>query len=183
MTLSDVSPHMLAVSRAANPECEHIEGDMRSLRLGRVFDAVFVHDAITYMRTEHELHRAMTTAFVHCVPGGVAAFVPDLTRETWKAPTEHGGNDAEGRAMRYLQWTWDPDPKDTEYVADMVYVLREGNEPPRVEYERHRLGLFPRATWLRLLGEVGFRAAVEPCPSAGGESASVFIGVRPHEDT
>ena len=35
MTLVDLSPHMLAVSRALNPECEHLEGDIRTVRLGR----------------------------------------------------------------------------------------------------------------------------------------------------
>ena len=33
MVLADRSPGMLAVSRALNPECEHVEGDMRTLRL------------------------------------------------------------------------------------------------------------------------------------------------------
>src|SRR5262245_2266287 len=46
MTLVDLAPGMLAVSRELNPECEHIEGDMRSVRLGRLFDGVLVHDAI-----------------------------------------------------------------------------------------------------------------------------------------
>src|SRR6266404_5458871 len=49
ITLVDVSPAMLAVSRALNPECEHVRGDMRTLRLGRQFDRVFIHDAIAYM--------------------------------------------------------------------------------------------------------------------------------------
>ena len=34
MTLVDLSPQMLAVSRALNPECEHREGDMRSAEPG-----------------------------------------------------------------------------------------------------------------------------------------------------
>ena len=46
MVLVDRSPGMLASSRALNPECEHIQGDMRTVRLGRQFDAVFVHDAV-----------------------------------------------------------------------------------------------------------------------------------------
>src|SRR5512141_1279143 len=66
MTLSDLSPGMLAVSGRLNPECEHIEGDMRTLRLGRVFDGVCVHDAIMYMTTLDDLRRAMETAYVHC---------------------------------------------------------------------------------------------------------------------
>ncbi len=35
MTLVDLSPGMLEVSRKLNPECEHLQGDMRSVRLGR----------------------------------------------------------------------------------------------------------------------------------------------------
>jgi trans-aconitate methyltransferase len=44
-TLTDLSEPMLALSRGLNPECEHLQGDMRTLRLGRTFDAVLVHDA------------------------------------------------------------------------------------------------------------------------------------------
>jgi hypothetical protein len=63
----------------------------------------------------------------------------------------------------------------------MVYVLREGSAPPRVEHDRHYQGLFPRSTWLRLLTEVGFDAKVEPCRYDDGEDSSTFVGVRPHE--
>jgi ubiquinone/menaquinone biosynthesis C-methylase UbiE len=38
LTLVDRSPEMLAQSRELNPECEHVQGDMRSVRLGREFD-------------------------------------------------------------------------------------------------------------------------------------------------
>src|SRR6059058_4645207 len=60
-TLVDLSPQMLALSRRLNPECEHIQGDMRTVRLGRVFDAVFVHDAVVYLTTEEDLRQAMAT--------------------------------------------------------------------------------------------------------------------------
>jgi len=59
MTLVDLSDEMLAVSRQLNPECNHLQGDMRKVRLGRSFDAVFVHDAIDYMITEVDLRRAV----------------------------------------------------------------------------------------------------------------------------
>ena len=77
LLLTDVSPDMLAVSRALNPECEHRLGDMRTLRLGRTFDAVFVHDAVCYMTTESDLRSAMETAWVHCRSGGAVLFAPD----------------------------------------------------------------------------------------------------------
>lgn len=46
MTLTDISEAMLAMSRRINPECEHVIGDMRTMRLGREFDVVMIHDAI-----------------------------------------------------------------------------------------------------------------------------------------
>jgi hypothetical protein len=41
-----------------------------------------------------------------------------------------------------------------------VYLLREGNQPVRVEHEQHMCGLFPRAEWLRLLRDVGFQPEI-----------------------
>ena len=138
LTLVDVSPDMLAVSRGLNPECEHVEGDMRTLRLEREFDAVFIHDAVMYMLTEHSLREAIATAYTHCAPGGVAMLVADFTHETFTPTTDHGGHDADGRSLRYLQWTYDPDPDDTQYVTDMVFLFREGDCAPSVEHGRRR---------------------------------------------
>lgn len=159
MTLVDLSAEMLAVSRVLNPECEHVAGDMRTVRLGRRFDAVFIHDASMYMITEHDLRRAIETAYIHCEDGGAALFAPDCVRETFAPSTDHGGHDGETRSLRYLEWAYDPEARDTTFVVDFAYLLRE-NETVRVEHDRHVCGLFARADWLRLLSEVGFQASV-----------------------
>src|SRR5919106_5263370 len=143
MVLVEPSEGMRAVSRALNPECEHPPGDMRSVRLGRQFDAVFVHDAVCYMTTEADLRMAIETAFVHCRPGGAALFAPDHVRETFRPSTDHGGSDGDSRGLRYLEWTWDPDPSDTTYLVDYAYLLRTG-DVVRVEHDRHVEGLFAR---------------------------------------
>jgi SAM-dependent methyltransferase len=163
VTLTDVSPQMLEVSRALNPECEHLVGDMRTLRLSREFDVVFVHDAIDYMTSLGDLRLALETAFVHCKPGGLALLVPDYVRETFEASTDHGGSDSEGgeRGLRYLEWTYDPEDGDSTYTTEYAYMLREGNQPAWVEYDRHVCGLFLREEWMGLLGEVGFGARIE----------------------
>src|SRR5439155_674947 len=102
VTLTDLSEGMLTLSKTRNPECEHIQGDMRSLRVNRVFDAVFVHDAVCYMTTWDDLKQAMETAFAHRRPGGVALLAPDHVRENFQPGTDHGGHDGPGRALRYL---------------------------------------------------------------------------------
>jgi len=179
LTLVDVSLRMLALSRGLNPECEHLEGDMRSLRLGRLFDAVFIHDAIDYMTTEDDLAAALQTAYVHCRPGGAALFAPDCVRETFRPATQHGGHDGPDRALRYLEWTWDPDPSDTRYVTDFAYLLRDGSGNVSAQSDRHNLGLFPRSTWMELLAGAGFEARAVPFPHSEEEHVlDVFIGLR-----
>jgi SAM-dependent methyltransferase len=177
-TLTDLSPAMLEQSRRLNPECEHLVGDMRTLRLGRTFDAVFVNDAIMYLTTEADLRRAVETAFVHCRPGGAALFVPDLVRETFRPRTDHGGQDGQGRSLRYLEWTWDPDPSDTSYVTELVYALREGDGDVRVFHDRHVQGVFPLVTWWDALTQAGFEPRTAP-PVEPGEVGEVFLVVRP----
>jgi SAM-dependent methyltransferase len=162
LVLVDRSPGMLQVSRALNPECEHVEGDMRSVRLQRQFDCVFVHDAICYMTTEGDLRQVIDTAYHHCRPGGAALFAPDYVRETFRPSTDHGGHDGAERALRYLEWTWDPDPTDTTYTVDYAYLLRERDGSTHVEWDRHTEGLFPRADWLRLMAAAGFTATRVP---------------------
>jgi SAM-dependent methyltransferase len=167
MTLVDLSEGMLDLSRNLNPECEHIAGDMKTLRLNRTFDAVFIHDAIMYMTTEDEVRQALETAAVHCKPGGVVLVMPDMIKETFVSLTTHGGHDSktgDGRAIRYIEWTFDPDPSDTTYTVDFAYMLRRGAEPIHVIHDTHTFGLFSRDQWLRMFRESGFdgKAIADP---------------------
>jgi SAM-dependent methyltransferase len=178
LTLTDLSTEMLALSKSLNPECEHIQGDMRNLRLGRQFDAIFVHDAVDYMNTEEDLRGAVRTAFEHCKPGGAALFAPDYVSETFKPIAEHGGHDGEVRSLRYLEWDWDPDPADNTYVADFAYLLKDETGDVRVVHDRHICGLFERSTWLRLLSEAGFQPEIRP-GIEGETGLDIFIGIKP----
>jgi hypothetical protein len=180
VVLVDRSPGMVAVSTLINPDYEHVVGDMRTVRLNRQFDYVFVHDAIVYMTTLADLRQAVETAFLHCAPGGAALFAPDHVRENFRPSTDHGGHDGPDRAMRFLEWTWDPDPSDETYTVDYCYALREPDGSVHVEHDRHIEGLFSRSEWLALLRDVGFQPRVVPFKHSEIEagSAEVFVGVR-----
>jgi SAM-dependent methyltransferase len=182
VTLVDRSPGMLHVSRGLNPDCEHVLGDMYSVRLDRTFDCVFLHDAVCYATSSDLLRAALGTLFIHCRPGGVAVIAPDFVQETFHEGTDLGGHDGDGRALRYLEWTWDPDPADSTYVVDFAYLLREG-ETTSVRRDRHVVGLFPQAHWMKLLAEVGFQTHVVLHRFANVEHAAVvFVGVKPEAD-
>lgn len=176
--LVDRSAEMLALSAALNPECEHVRGDMRDVRLRRLFDCVFIHDAICYLTSEAELRAAIDTAFVHCRPGGAVLLAPDHVRETFQTGTDHGGHDGvDGRGLRYLEWTWDPDPDDSTYLVDYAYLLRERDGSVSVEHDRHVEGLFPRETWLRVLSDAGFAPSRVEYPGEDYPTGhEVFVG-------
>lgn len=159
LTLVDLSEDMLAVSRRLNPACEHIVGDMRTVRLGCTFDAVLVHDAIDYMLTEDDLTAVFSTAAAHLSAGGIFVLLPDHVRETFAPGTGHGGTDTDdGSGIRYLEWTHDPDPTDDEVVTEYGYLVREADGSMSWSAETHRFGLFARQRWMDLLGEAGFEA-------------------------
>lgn len=186
LTLVDRSPPMLAASRELNPGLPHLQGDMRTIRLGRVFDAVLAHDAVDYLTTEADLAQLVATAYAHCRPGGLAVFVPDHLADTFRPGRGHGGGgrDAAGRQASFSEHATDPDPADDWIQVDYEFVLREADGARQVITETHRLGAFRRAAWLRLIAAAGFEPDEGPGPEAGlpGERPpNVFTGRRPRE--
>ena len=175
LTLSDLSPEMLAVSQALNPECEHVVGDMRTLDLGRTFDVVLIHDAIMYATTRADAQAALGTAARHCRPGGAVMVIPDSVAETLEPDTHSGGSDApDGRGLRFIEWSWDPDPTDDTFETVYVFVLRRVDGSIEVTHEVHTHGIFPRASWLAWLGEAGIDATVR----TDQWGRDVFVGRR-----
>jgi SAM-dependent methyltransferase len=176
LTLTDRSAEMLAISRQVNPECEHVLGDMRSMDLGRQFDLVLIHDAIMYATDPAAVRATLATAHRHCRPGGAVVLLPDCVRETFEPTTEHGGEDAaDGRGLRYIEWSWDPDPDDDTFEVAYGFLLRESNGAVHVESDRHRCGLFSRAAWSSWLAEIGF----VPSSRIDPWNREVFVGKRP----
>jgi hypothetical protein len=177
-TLTDISPEMQALSRELNPECEHLPGDMRTLRLQREFDAVMVHDAVAYMTSRADLAAVAATAFAHTRPGGAAVFAPDYVRETFREKSElHAGDDG-ARSLRCLDWTWDPDPADDTYAVEYAFLLRDGVDMKAV-HDRHVEGLFARATWMEILGAAGYRVEPVDRPFDDTTTDSIFLCRRP----
>ena len=178
LTLVDLSEEMLAVSRELTPECAHLQGDMRTVRLGRVFDAVLVHDAVDYVTCEGDLRQVIETAFAHCRPGGIAVFVPDHTAETFHAASGGGGgSDQAGRQASFTEWAWVPDPADDWIQVEYEFTLHAADGTSQVVHEAHRLAAFSKDTWLRMLAEAGFEALATDAPA--GARGYVFTGRRP----
>lgn len=166
-TLTDLSPQMLDLARKNLPDATFHAGDMRTLRLHRQFDAILVHDAIDYMTTRDDLRAVARTVAVHLKPHGAALLAPDHTKESFEPATESDGSDGDdGRALRYLMWTWDPDPMDETAVVDFTIVMRTGTDLPELVHDRHVVGLFPQAVWHEAFADAGL--VLTPLEREGG---------------
>ena len=153
----------------------------RPLRLGRTFDAVLVHDAVMYLTSESELRAAAETAFAHTRPGGAAIFAPDCVRESFGEVSRiHRGDDQDGaRALRCMEWTWDPDPKDvpaTPSSTRSCYAIAAACARSTTATTE---GLFPRATWVEVLTSAGFQVETKPRDEKEEDVSELFLCRRP----
>jgi SAM-dependent methyltransferase len=177
-TLVEPSAAMAARSRALNPECTHVLGDMRDVRLSQQFDAVLIHDAIMYMTTEADLAAAVRTAYVHTRPGGAAIIAPDCVRDDFEEHTRlESGRDGT-RTLQCLMWDWDPDPADDSFVTEFVLTMRDGGDV-KVAHDRHVQGVFSRATWARVLSDAGFEVTLFPRPIGEDAYDQAYLARRP----
>lgn len=176
LTLTDLSASMLDMSRAINPQCQHLQGDMRSLSLDREFDLVFIHDAIDYMVTEADLLAAFQTAYRHLRPGGLALVVPDHVREHYVACTEWGGS----QGIRYLEWSTEVGPDQTSGVCHFAFLVEEADGSVRCLHEQHHFGLFSLDCWLARLTDCGFEVEVLEEPTEDERTPRLlFLASKP----
>lgn len=181
----DISPRMLEISRELNPQTLHHVGDMRSVRLGRTFDVVVIHDAVNYMTTAGDLRAAMVTAAEHLRPGGVALFAPDCIRETFEGPrVVEWTRDAEDRSVTFIEYMGKPRPgmsgaEGSIVESVFIFIIDGGDGAAQVETDRHVGGLFPMTTWLSLLGKAGLEGEyVRTNAYEGGFGGNLFVGRR-----
>jgi len=146
---------------------------MRTVRLGRKFKAVLIHDAISYMQTEADLRAAFATAAAHLEPGGVFITAPDHFRETFRDPHVDASTRSDGKTeLTFIEFTCDPDPTDTTVETIMFFLIRTVNGL-RIELDRHITSLFPRQNWLDLMEQTGFQ--VEQRPGGQGDAPHALV--------
>jgi len=173
----DLSPIMLAQAQALNPDCTFVQGDMRTFRLGRTFEAVLMDDAISHMNCRADFVAAMRTAHVHLSPGGVLIVTPDVTRETFqqnKTTVTHAARD--GLDVVFVENVHDPDPTDESYETTILYLIRD-HGPLRIETDHWTMGLFSLDTWRAVLRETGFEIH-EGRYNLDGDTYTVFACVK-----
>ena len=152
----DSSPAMLAQAKELNPECMFLQGDLRTCRLGQVFDTLLMDDAISHMSCRTDLVAAFRTAHTHLRPGGVLVATPDVTTETFQQNrTITTPATRDGLEVVFVENVYDPDLTDDQYETTILYLIRE-HGCLRIETDRWTMGIFSLETWRQVLRETGF---------------------------
>lgn len=194
-TAVDLSQPMLDNCRRLSPSTRCIVGDMRDVRPGETFDGVLIHDAIDYLTSEADIAATMATAGAILSRGGVLIVAPTYTEETFADHEQAGDSNADQRTqVHYVSHVRRTAPGANTFELAMVILIRESNAAGattlRIEEDRHTCGLFPAATWVRLMEAAGFEVRTDALVTgdgdndtdggddAGGRGISMFIGVK-----
>ena len=158
---ADISPAMLTVARGRLPDIPLHQADMRTLDLGKTFDAVIcLFSSIAYITDPAEMRTAVARLAAHVAQGGV------LILDGWVRPDEwHDGYRPEPEIARDEQ----------TMVVRLAASRREGNiteldmhhlvqTADGVEYfvESHRLALTPTEDYVSTVASAGLTATVIP---------------------
>lgn len=152
----DLSPAMLAQAKELNPGCTFVQGDMRTFRLDRTFDAVLMDDAISHLSSRVDFAAAFRTAYAHLEPGGVLIATPDVTIETFQQNrTTTTSATRDKLDVVFVENVYDPDPADEQYETTILYLIRDHGRL-RIETDHWTMGIFSLDTWRHVLRETGF---------------------------
>lgn len=178
----DSNEAMLELAKRLNSEVHYSLGDMRTLRLGKTFDAVTILDSISYMLTEEDLRAAFLTAFYHLNPGGVLLSIAEETVERFQQNrircSQHNKG---GIEISFIENIYDPNPNDTTCELTLVFLIRCGGKL-EIETDRHLCGVFGLSTWQKLLKDVGFRVQQTEFRASGqGTEYPLLVCIKPIE--
>ena len=152
----DISKEMLALAKEMNPASEYLEGDMRSIRLGRTFDCVVALDSVSYMITEDDLNRLFRTAHEHLNPGGIFITVVEDSCDRFKQNRTISSTHSRGQTqITFIENSFDPNPDDTQFEMTFIYLVRDKGGL-KIYTDSHIWGLFHMETWHKLLKQNGF---------------------------
>ena len=173
---ADISPAMLAVARVrVAPGTPLHQADMRTIDLGKTFDAVIcLFSSIGYVTDPSEMRAAVTRLAAHVAPGGVLILDgwvrPDAWREGYR-PEPEIARDGETTVVR-LAAAW---REENITEMDMHHLVQTADG---VEYfvEHHSLALTPTEDYVAAVEGAGLMARVVPDYMPGRDR---IVGLKP----
>lgn len=161
LTGFDISEQMLAHARTVNPEVEYVPGDIRTARLARTFDGVFIHDAIAYITTFEDLVRTYQSAGAHLERGGIVMSIPEQVREEYVEDRVRSQVHRSGDlSVTTVEVAFDPDPNDTSFETTFVFLARRSGKL-KVEVDTHLNGIHSIVSFIEAMEAASFEVQLK----------------------
>ncbi len=170
----DLSGPMMERARRRVPGAVLHEGDMRTFRLARRFDAVVcLFSSIGYMRTPADVAAALSTMRDHLVDGGVLVVEPWFEPDRWHDGAVFAEGTEEGElAVARASRSW---REGDVSVIEMHYALARPDRTWSFT-EIHRMGLFSTEEQLFVFRRAGLEVEHD---AEGLTGRGLFVAVRP----
>jgi SAM-dependent methyltransferase len=158
---ADISPAMLAVARGRVPGVALHQADMRTIALGRTFDAVIcLFSSIGYITDPAEMRSAVARLAAHVAPGGVLVLDGWVRPDEWHdrfRPEPDIAQDDEALVVRLAFTRRERDITN----LDMHHLVQTAEG---IDYfvENHRLALTPTEDYVSAVESAGLAARVIP---------------------
>jgi SAM-dependent methyltransferase len=158
----DLSPAMLAVARTRLPGIPLQEADMRTLALGKTYDAVTcLFSSIGYMTDPAEMGSAIAHMAAHVAPGGVLIIDgwirPDQWRDNFRPDSPDVASDDEVTVVRLSVSRRDGNITELE-----MHHLVQTDDGIEYFMEPHRLRLTDTNDYVSAVTDAGLEARVIP---------------------
>lgn len=160
----DLDEGLLAIARERLPDVPLTMADMRTVDLGRTFDAVTcLFSSVGYLRDAGELASAIGRMAAHLAPGGVLVVDGWVRPDAWWPGThvQALAETADGVAATRVARTWREGDRS---VLDMRYLIATADDGFAQERERHELTLFTDAEYRRAFEAASLEPEVVPSP-------------------
>lgn len=155
----DFSPEMLEVARARLPDIPLSVADMRTLDLGRKFDAVTcLFSAIGYVTDMAEMRSTIRRLANHVAPGGVLIVDGWVRPEDWSDDYRGGPDVASDEKTMVVRLTVSRRSGSITEM-DLHHLVRDADGIDHF-VEHHRLALVPTAEYVAAFESAGLRARV-----------------------
>ena len=160
----DLDEGLLAIARERLPDVPLTMTDMRTVDLGRTFDAVTcLFSSVGYLCDAGELASAIGGMAAHLAPGGVLVVDGWVRPDAWWPGThvQALAETADGVAAARVARTWREGDRS---VLDMRYLIATADDGFAQERERHELTLFTDAEYRRAFEAASLEPEVVPSP-------------------
>jgi SAM-dependent methyltransferase len=171
----DLDPSMLAVARRRLPDVELVEADMRTLNLGRTFDAVVcLFSSIGYMPSVGDLDLAVAAMARHLEPNGVLVIDGWIRPDEWRGRGSTAIDSAEREDIKVVRVARSERIGSTTHL-EMHHLIASDDG---VDYlvDHHDLTLFAPGDYEDAFSKAGLNVNVIESPMLGRDR---YIGTKP----